>query len=326
MATIVSLWRQIQRNNFTRIDQLLDYLQLSEELRQKILKKPRFALNLPQRLASKIKKNTLDDPLLRQFVPLDDELNITPGFHSDPVQDGASQKTKKLLHKYQGRALLVTTSACAMHCRYCFRQNFPYETEQKNFDSEISYIEQDPSISEIILSGGDPLSLSDETLKTLFQSLDAIPHLKRIRFHTRFPIGIPERIDNSFLEILASSSKQIIFIVHINHPLEFDSDVLNALKKIQRLGIPVLNQSVLLKGVNDDEETLLALSEALVSGGVIPYYLHTLDPVQGAAHFDLPETRGPQLIRYLQENLSGFGVPRLAREEPGKPSKTFITH
>jgi EF-P beta-lysylation protein EpmB len=326
MTALVPLWRQIQRNNFTRIDQLLDYLQLSLELRQKILKKPRFALNLPQRLAAKIRKNTLDDPLLRQFVPLEDELNITPGFHSDPVQDCASQKTKKLLHKYQGRALLVTTSACAMHCRYCFRQNFPYETEQKNFESEISYIEQDSTISEIILSGGDPLSLSDGALANLFRSLNAIPHLKRIRFHTRFPIGIPERIDNSFLDILAGSSKQIIFIVHANHPLELDAEVLTALKKIQRLGIPVLNQSVLLKGVNDDEKTLLALSEALVSGGVIPYYLHTLDPVQGAAHFDLPETRGPELIRYLQENLSGFGVPRLAREEPGKPSKTFITH
>ena len=326
MAALPSIWRQIQRNNFIKLDRLLDYLELSDEQRKKILHKPHFALNLPERLASKIKKNTLEDPILRQFVPLEEELHVTPGFVADPVQDCAAQKTKKLLHKYEGRALLVTTSACAMHCRYCFRQNFPYETEEKSYAAEISHIKQDPSLSEIILSGGDPLSLSDEALANLLSSLNSIPHLKRIRFHTRFPIGIPERIDNSFLDLLASCPKQIIFIVHINHPLELDADVVLALKKIQRLGIPVLNQSVLLKGVNDDEKTLLALSEALINAGVIPYYLHSLDPVQGAAHFALPEERGPQLIRHLQENLSGFGVPRLAREEPGKPSKTFITH
>lgn len=325
-ALSIPLWRQIQRNNFTKLDLLLNFLELSDEYRGKILQRPRFVLNLPQRLAAKIAKNTLDDPILRQFVPLEEELISTPGFVVDPVQDHKFQKTKKVLHKYKGRALLITTSACAMHCRYCFRQNFPYETEEKSFDSEISYIEQDPTLTEIILSGGDPLSLSDGALANLFRSLDSISHLKRIRFHTRFPIGIPERIDNSFLDLLASSSKQIFFIIHANHPRELDSDVIASIKKIQYLGIPVLNQSVLLKGVNDDEATLLSLSEALVDAGVIPYYLHTLDPVQGAGHFALPDERGPQLIRYIQENLSGFGVPRLVREEPGLPSKTFITH
>lgn len=319
----IPLWRQIQRNNFIRVEPLLDFLELSAELRRKILERPRFTLNLPQRLASKIEKNTLNDPILRQFVPLEEELNITPGFVADPVQDRQFQKTKKLLHKYKGRALLVTTSACAMHCRFCFRQNFPYAVEEKSFDAEIAYIQQNPTLSEIILSGGDPLSLSDGVLAHLFRSFESIHHLKRIRFHTRFPIGIPERIDSSFLDLLASSSKQIFFIIHANHPRELDCDVLAALKKIQRLGIPVLNQSVLLKGVNDDEKTLLSLSESLVDGGIIPYYLHSLDPVQGAGHFATAEERGPQLIRYIQENLSGYGVPRLAREEPGLPSKTF---
>lgn len=321
----IPLWRQIQRGNFTRIEPLFEFLELSEDLKKKVLLRPRFALNIPRRLAAKMAKNTLDDPLLRQFVPLEEELAVIPGFVKDPVQDQRFQKTKKILHKYQGRALLITTSACAMHCRYCFRQNFPYETEEKSFESEIAYIAQDSTLSEIVLSGGDPLSLSDGTLAHLFRSLDAITHLKRIRFHTRFPVGIPERIDDSFLELLASSSKQIFFIVHINHPKELDSDVAQALKKIQCLGIPVLNQSVLLKGVNDDEETLLNLSEALINAGIIPYYLHALDPVQGTSHFSIPEERGPHLIRHIQERLSGFGVPRFVREEPGLPSKTFIT-
>ncbi len=321
----IPLWRQIQRNNFTKIDSLLDYLEMEEPLRKKVLSRPRFTLNVPRRMAEKMAKNTLEDPILRQFVPLEEELKRSEGFFVDPVQDQRFQKTKKILHKYQGRALIVVTSACAMHCRYCFRQNFPYETEEKSFAQEVVYIERDSSITEVVLSGGDPLSLNDGALANLFQSLDLIPHLKRIRFHTRFPIGIPERIDASFLDLLASSSKQIFFIVHINHPKEIDQDVALALKKIQMLGIPVLNQSVLLKGVNDNEKTLLALSEALVDNGIIPYYLHALDLVEGTSHFALPEERGPELIRFVQENLSGFGVPRLVREEPGLPSKTFLT-
>ncbi len=324
MTETIPLWRQIQRLNFTRIEPLSDFLELSPELRAKLFARPRFTLNLPRRLAAKIAKNTLDDPILRQFVPLQEELIRTPGFVADPLQDEQFRKAKKILHKYQGRALLLASSACAMHCRFCFRQNFPYETEEKGFEEELAIIRQDKSLSEIILSGGDPLSLSDGSLAALFRSFDEIPHLKRIRFHTRFPIGIPERIDDSFLALLDSSSKQVFFIIHCNHPLELDPDVVSALKKIQRLGIPVLNQAVLAKGVNDDEKTLLAHSEALVNAGILPYYLHQLDPVVGAGHFALPETRGAELIRFIQLNLSGYGVPRLVREEPGHPSKTFL--
>lgn len=319
----IPLWRQIQRQNFTRLGALADYLELEPALREKLLARPRFALNLPLRLAEKIEKNTLEDPILRQFIPLQDELDFSSGFPADPVQDARFRKTKKLLHKYKGRALLVTTSACAMHCRYCFRQNFPYETAEKGFEEELKAIREDESLSEIILSGGDPLSLSDAALGSLLNDLDAIPHLKRIRFHTRFPIGIPERIDAPFLSQLRSLRKQLFFVIHCNHPRELDGDTFSALKKIQLLGIPVLNQSVLLKGVNDSEETLLALSEALLDAGVMPYYLHELDPVQGSAHFAVPQERGRELVRHVQENLSGFGVPRLAREEPGRLSKTF---
>jgi EF-P beta-lysylation protein EpmB len=320
----IALWRQIQKNNFTQIPKLLDFLELSESLRKKVLDRPRFSLNLPKRLAEKIVKNTLDDPILRQFIPLEDELITTPGFNSDPVKDQEFQKTKKILHKYNGRALLIATSACAMHCRYCFRQNFPYETKEKNFDEEIAYLKNNPTVSEVILSGGDPLSLSDESLSSLFAAFDSIPSIQRIRFHTRFPIGIPERIDPSFLSLLASTNKQVFFVIHSNHPKELDSDVVSALKKIQRLGIPVLNQSVLLKGVNDDESTLLNLKEVLLAAGILPYYLHSLDPIQGAGHFSVPEERGVQLIRYIQKHLSGFGVPRFVREDAGEASKTFL--
>lgn len=319
----VPVWRLIQKQNFTKISDIADFLELSPILKKKLLQKPDFALNLPRRLAEKIGKNNLDDPLFRQFVPLVDEAINSDGFIADPVQDQLFKKTDKLLKKYNSRALLLATSACAMHCRYCFRQNFPYETQKLGFEAELAHLEKNLDIEEIILSGGDPLSLSDESLKELFDRLEKIPHIQRIRFHTRFLLGIPERVTSTLLDILASSSKQLFLIIHCNHPNELDFDVAKALKKIQFLGIPTLNQSVLLKGVNDDETTLLALSKTLINAGVIPYYLHQLDPVKGTAHFFVSEQRAHELLRYLRENLSGFGVPRLAKEEPGKASKTF---
>lgn len=318
------LWRRVQKENFTQVEELLHYLELDPHLKSRILKKPRFVLNLPKRLAEKIQKNTLDDPILRQFVPLDDELAEVPGFISEPVQDSVFRKGKKTLHKYEGRALILACSACAMHCRYCFRQNFPYETTDKNFDEDLEYLKKNESLSEVILSGGDPLSLADSTLASLFDGIEKIPHIKRIRFHTRFPIGIPERIDESFLKLLSSCSKQIFFVSHINHPKELDQDVATALKNIQKLGIPVLNQAVLLQGVNDSEETLLTLCESLINTGITPYYLHALDPVSGASHFAVSDQRGLELISYLQRRLSGFGVPRFVREEPGCSSKSLI--
>lgn len=317
-------WRQIQRTNFTKLDDLLNYLAIPSNLRNLFLHSPRFVLNVPRRLAAKMEKGDCQDPLLRQFVPLAEEEVITPGYFADPVCDKEFQKGGKLLHKYHSRALLLATSACAMHCRYCFRQNFPYETKTSAFSQELEYIAQNTSLSEIILSGGDPLSLGDEALGTLLFDLGRIPHLKRIRFHTRFPIGIPERIDDAFLAMLAACPKQIIFVVHVNHPKELDQDVIAALKRVQKLGIPVLNQSVLLKGVNDDEATFLSLCETLISAGIVPYYLHLLDLVQGAAHFAVPDARGHELIQYVQMHLSGFGVPRLVREEAGSLSKTFV--
>ncbi len=319
-----ALWRQIQRENFTSIQELAEFLEISEENKGKLLKAPRFALNLPRRLAVKMAKNDLNDPLFRQFVPLVEEELTWPGFVTDPVCDISFRKEKKLLHKYKGRALWLVTSACAMHCRYCFRQNFPYESSTTDYKAEIEYLRTHTDIKEIILSGGDPLSLSDASLMQLLFAFNSIPHIQRIRFHTRFPIGIPERIDCSLLELLSGIKKQMYFIIHCNHSQELDSDIIASLRSLSTRGIQILNQSVLLKGVNDDEKTLLQLSESLVDAGVIPYYLHQLDPVDGAGHFFVSEERGRELIRYIQEHLSGYGVPRLVREIAGQPSKTFI--
>ena len=317
-------WRQVLRENFTNVEELASFLELDLPSRARLATRPRFVLNLPKRLAAKIAKNTLDDPILRQFVPLAEETVVTPGFAADPVCDAQFREGQRVLHKYGSRLLVLATSACAMHCRYCFRQNFPYEKSSDGWGEAIEYVRQHGQVSEVILSGGDPLSLNDATLGDILEALGTIPHVQRIRFHTRFPIGIPERIDAPFLAMLARCTKQIVFVVHCNHARELDSDVRRALRAVAQLGVPVLNQAVLLSGVNDTEAAQLELCETLARIGVIPYYLHLLDPVQGAAHFEVSEARGRELIRYLQNHLSGYAVPRLVREMAGEPSKTFI--
>lgn len=319
-----SLWRQIFRKNFTRLEELSHFLELTKEQQKQLLSHRHFGLNLPIRLAQKIQKTTLNDPILKQFVPLNEEAIITPGFQNDPVNDMSFRKETKLLQKYAGRALLICTSACAMHCRYCFRQNFTYDQQKKSFAQEIELIRQDTSLHEIILSGGDPLSLDDRVLKDLIDSLENIPHIKRIRFHTRFPIGIPERLDDHFLSILKNRRVQFWFVLHINHPNELDQEIFMALKNLHCLGIPLLNQSVLLKGINDDSMTQHRLCELLVDHGILPYYLHQLDRVQGAAHFEVDEDHGRQLIREMTQSLAGYAIPKYVSEIPGRMSKTRI--
>lgn len=324
IKTPVSSWRSIQRSNFTQWDQLAEFLQLNAEQRQRILVNPSFILNLPKRLAEKIQKSTLDDPILKQFVPLKDELVRTDHFRDDPVGDTNCLKAPKLLHKYEGRVLLVVTSACAMHCRYCFRQNFNYDSQKTAFEEELALIAADDSIHEVILSGGDPLSLSNEQLGLLLFKIDAIKHVQRIRFHSRFPVGIPERIDEDLLKILQRLSKQVWFVIHTNHAKELDETFFEAMKKIQVLGIPVLNQSVLLRGVNDSLEVLKELFEKLVDHGIFPYYLHQLDRVQGAQHFEVAEEKGIFLIEELRKCLPGYAVPKYVKEIYSEPSKTPI--
>ena len=317
----ISTWRQIQRENYTDWKKLLSDLELSQD-KSIVLEKSKFTLNIPKRIVEKMVKGNWSDPLLLQFLPTQEELKTSSLFILDPVADGNARKTPKLLHKYHGRALLVCTSACAMHCRYCFRQHFDYETQDKLFQEELEEIAKESTLSEILLSGGDPLSLSDAQLGSLLTRLSAIPHVKRIRFHTRFPMGIPERIDESFLQLLADCPKQIIFVIHCNHANEFDEEIFRRLRMIQKLGIPIFTQSVLLRKVNDNVESLKQLFELLIDNAIIPYYLNQLDRVQGAAHFEVPEEEGKQLMEQLGLLLPGYAIPKYVREIPGKPRKT----
>ncbi|MCH9625756.1 MAG: L-lysine 2,3-aminomutase [Chlamydiales bacterium] len=318
------VWKKLQKENFTSLEKLCAFLQLSDYQKQTLISTPKFPLNLPKRLAEKIQKNTLDDPIFKQFVPQSYELKTHPLFTQDPVGDTQACIESKLLQKYKTRALLVTTGACAMHCRYCFRRHFSYAPFKEGFEKELRQIQNDSSLREVILSGGDPLSLSNKHLKTLLNDIASISHIKRVRFHTRFPIGIPERIDAEFLELLESSSLQFFFVIHVNHPKELDTDILLALKKVQKLGIPVLNQWVLLKEINDTLEVLQTLCEQLVDNGIFPYYLHQLDRVEGGAHFEVDIETGKKLIEELNKRLSGYGVPKYVQEIPSEPSKTLI--
>ncbi|MCH9614434.1 MAG: L-lysine 2,3-aminomutase [Chlamydiia bacterium] len=303
-------WQDVLKTNYTSPEVL------SKDIKLPVHCSP-FVLNLPRRLADKIEKGNVHCPLYKQFVPQEHEALTSIDFKTDPVEDNSFAKTPKLLHKYEGRALLLTTSACAMHCRYCFRQNYDYNKE-KGFEEELDLIRNDPTIFEVILSGGDPLSLPDKRLDALLTDIDAIEHIKFVRFHTRFPIGIPERITPDFLAILKRRVKPV-FILHINHPRELDSDVQAALEKLPR---PVYNQAVLLKGVNDNVETLKALSIRLTECGVNFYYLHQLDQVQGAMHFEVPIERGLSLIDTMRASMPGYMVPSFVAEIPNKTSKT----
>ncbi len=309
-------WRIRQKEGFNTLEAIANFLEIDLS---SIIQRKQFPLHVPKRLAEKMPKGCLNNPLARQFLPLHAELDEEG--EVDPVGDGAAMKSAALLHKYVGRALLLTTGACAMHCRYCFRQNFAYKSE---VDKAILKIASDSSIREVILSGGDPLSLSDVALKEIFQKLEDIDHVKIIRFHTRFIVGIPERVTDRFLEMLKTCSKQIVFVVHVNCIEELDEDIFHAIAQIQALKIPVLTQSVLLKGVNDSKEALSELFWALIEKGVIPYYLHQLDRVKGALHFEVSKERGKTLIAELRDCMPGYAVPRYVQEIAGEKSKTVI--
>ncbi len=327
MHTISATWQTILRSNFTSLSSLLAFLEISNDSHL-LLSNPNFPINIPRRLAEKMKKGSLDDPLFLQFVPLQQEMEKNFGFSKEPVEDIRFQKSARLLQKYKSRALIVTTGACAMNCRFCFRQNYPYTaaptTEFIQFQSEMDYVRSNPDIEEVILSGGDPLSLSNRMLQGLFHDIEKISHIKRLRIHTRFPIGIPERIDEGFCDILKNTPLQVVFVLHINHAQELDQDVISSIKRVQAHRIPVLSQSVLLRKVNDNLSAIKDLVTALGNIGVIPYYLHQLDRVDGAHHFEVSIEEGQNLIKALQQEISGYLIPRYAQEIPGMPSKTTL--
>ncbi len=286
-----------------------------------------FRTRIPESYLARMRPGNPDDPLLRQVMPRNEETHELPGFVSDPVGDHDALAAPGVVHKYHGRALLLTTGACAIHCRYCFRREFDYAEHnpaQDDWEPALDYIAGHPELHEIILSGGDPLALSDVRLKRLADRLAAIPHLQRLRIHTRLPVVLPERVDDALLTWLGQGRLQHVLVLHANHPREFAAPADAALRRLQAAGITLLNQAVLLAGVNDDVETLVELQEAGFRLGVLPYYLHQLDRTRGTAHFEVPDARAHALYQALHARLPGYLVPRLAREISGAPGKTLL--
>ncbi len=321
-------WQTQLASAFTDFQTLYDYLQLSpNDLTLSLDAVKQFPLRVPLAFASRIEKSNPLDPLLRQILPINDELKSYAGFSDDPVGDLNAVKQMGVLHKYHGRVLLINTGACAIHCRYCFRRNFPYADLQlsKQQESEvIQTIQNDTSIQEVILSGGDPLILNDARLARLFEALAQISTLKRIRIHTRLPIVLPDRVTDELLELLKNRPKKIIVVLHCNHANEIDEDVAKACQRLTSAGATLLNQSVLLQGVNDNAETLCNLSERLFEIGVLPYYLHFLDKANGTGHFQVSKTEALALLTAVQNQLSGYLVPKLVIEQAGELSKQYL--
>jgi len=288
---------------------------------------PAFPLRVPRGFAARMRPGDPRDPLLLQVLPVAAETLPAPGFVSDPVGDLASARAPGLLQKYAGRALLVATGACAVHCRYCFRRDYPYGDQSatgEHLEMALGAIAADASLDEIILSGGDPLVLAEHRLEAILAALDELPHIRRIRLHTRVPVVLPERVDARLLGFLRRLRTRVVVVIHANHAREIDERVAAGLRALGAATGLVLNQSVLLRGINDSPEDLCDLSHALFDAGVMPYYLHQLDPVAGAAHFGVPDAVALRLIASVTAVLPGYLVPKLVREAPGAPAKTLL--
>jgi EF-P beta-lysylation protein EpmB len=322
-------WQSQLRNVVSSAPELLALLQLepadtgySAEACQD------FALKVPLAFVRRMRVGDPSDPLLLQVLARTEELAEVPGFSRDPVgETGTANPARGIIHKYHGRALLIVSSGCAINCRYCFRRHFPYSANQNSraeWREALAYIAGDVGISEVILSGGDPLLASDDYLAELVTRITAIPHVRRLRIHTRLPVVIPDRVNTGLLDAVTRPGLQTVVVIHCNHANEIDSQVEQALARLAQSGITLLNQSVLLAGINDSTEALSALSERLFAAGVLPYYLHLLDKVQGAAHFDVPEERAWQLITGVSAALPGYLVPKLVREVAGAPYKVGV--
>ena len=328
-CTETQIWQRALANVVKTPQELYTLLELStDQLPAALAASQDFALRVPRAFVQRMQKNNWDDPLLKQVLPLGRELEFEPGFSSDPLAEADHNPTPGLIHKYQGRVLLIVSGGCAINCRYCFRRHFAYQDNnpsRQQWQKTLDYVRQDDSIHEVILSGGDPLVASDALLSELVQHIAAIDHVKTLRIHTRLPIVIPQRITQQCIEWMQQPRLQTVMVVHCNHANEIDAEVEQALAKLKSAGITLLNQSVLLHGVNNTSSALSQLSQRLFSCGVLPYYLHLLDPVTGAAHFHVEEQHGQTLIQSLQANLPGYLVPKFVKEEPGEPSKTAIS-
>lgn len=333
MAHIVTLntpsredWLSQLADVITSPDELLRLLELDTDENSLAGREAKrlFPLRVPRAFVARMTKGNPDDPLLKQVLTSQNEFIAAPGFSTDPL-DEQSSVVPGLLHKYLNRALLLVKGGCAVNCRYCFRRHFPYAENQgnkRNWQVALDYIATHPELDEIIFSGGDPLMAKDHELDWLLTQLEGIAHIKRLRIHSRLPIVIPARITDELVTRLDRSRLQILLVNHINHANEIDSAFRFAMARLRSIGVTLLNQSVLLRDVNDNARTLADLSNALFDAGVMPYYLHVLDRVQGAAHFMVSDEEARQIMRELLTLVSGYMVPKLAREIGGEPSKT----
>jgi EF-P beta-lysylation protein EpmB len=320
-------WKRELAEAYRRPGELIAHLSLDKRLLTDALHSDAgLRMLVPRPYAALMEPGNPTDPLLRQVLPAADESIDRPGFSIDPVGDLAARRTPRLLQKYRGRALLLVTSACAVHCRYCFRRHFPYKDENTATAASgaLALIRRDETIVEVILSGGDPLILDDEPLRGLIAHISDIPHVRRIRIHTRVPVVLPSRVTAELCELLADARPKLVMVIHANHPRELGAAVPVALSRVRTAGIALLNQSVLLRGVNDRTQILSELSEALFANGVLPYYLHLLDRVQGAAYFEVDTAEAARIITGLRNSLPGYLVPRLVREQAGFAYKTPV--
>jgi len=325
-------WQRELAASITDPRELIAALNLPAELLEPAQRAAQaFGLRVTRSFLARMRPGDVHDPLLRQVLPLGEELLEAPGFVSDPLEEAAARRAPQLLQKYAGRALLITTEACGVHCRYCFRREYPYSEAAQTagagggrFRAALDAIAQDTGIEEVILSGGDPLSLGDARLAQLTDAITANRHVRRLRIHTRQPVVLPSRVDAGLLAWLRGIRVPVVVVLHVNHANEIDDEVRAACAAMRAAGATLLNQSVLLRGVNDDVGTLQELSCALFDAGVLPYYLHLPDRVKGTAHFDVEEARARTLLDALMGRLSGYLVPRLVREVPGAASKVPV--
>ncbi|MEP7728273.1 EF-P beta-lysylation protein EpmB [Marinomonas primoryensis] len=321
-------WSQHLSQALTSLPELVKHLGLSEKLSQQGIEAHQsFKLLVPRPYLSRIEYGNPNDPLLLQILPSAAEMQKVIGYTKDPLEEADHNPQKAIVHKYKRRLLVITTGTCAVNCRYCFRRHFPYgdnQLAQAEWQSVIEYLEKHPEVNEVILSGGDPLMMKDALLADKIRLLEALPQIKRLRIHSRLPVVIPARVCDDMLTWINKSRLDIIMVWHINHANEMDNELAQAAFKLKQAGVTLLNQGVLLKGINDTVDAQVNLSEAVFDAGILPYYMFTLDPVEGAAHFDISIEDAQRLMGKVAAELPGYLVPRLAKEIPGKPAKSVF--
>ncbi|WP_299686036.1 EF-P beta-lysylation protein EpmB [uncultured Vibrio sp.] len=320
-------WLKQLSNAISNPTKLLEALEIDPAPWQKgFTAREQFPLRVPLSFVERMEKGNPNDPLLRQVLPLSEELEVHPGYSADPLEE-QDNAIPGLLHKYKNRALMIVKGGCAVNCRYCFRRHFPYQDNKgskSTWQTSLDYVAEHPEINEMILSGGDPLMAKDSELEWLIQAITSIPHIKTVRIHSRLPVVIPARITDELCQLFTTSRLNVVMVSHINHANEINLELKQAFQKLKQSGVTLLNQGVMLKGVNNSIPALKALSEKLFDAGVLPYYMHVLDKVQGAAHFSISDQEAKRHFQGLVCEVSGYLVPKLTREIGGRSSKTLL--